>query len=132
MRSFDAPRERSAPRSFSALSIDGVPTTHVFEGLTLVVAVKSQCDGCRDFVNSPLDELGGVNVVILSASADGSSEWTNAKHPILVAPQALDELEIKWPPFYVLVDAGSSRVVSEGVVFGPSQVASEIERFLLR
>jgi hypothetical protein len=48
----------------------------------------------------------------------------------VVAPDVLKELEIRWPPFYVLVDPQERRVITEGVVFAPAQVASEIASFL--
>ena len=130
MRSFDAARERPAPSSFAGVTLDGNAVTHTFEGRTLVVAVKTMCDGCRDFVNSTLDELDNVTVLIVSGTDDPDGEWVNARQQVLVAPELLKELDIKWPPFYVLVDGLRRQVVSEGVVFGPSQVALEIAPYL--
>jgi len=124
--SFDRPRERAAPTSVHGHWSNGDAIDIELDGLTLIVAVKSNCDGCADFVNSPLDELHGVMVLVLSASDDDEGEWANAVQPVLVAPETLRELEVRWPPFYVLVDPATSRVVTEGVVFGPSQVAMEI------
>jgi hypothetical protein len=100
------------------------------EGVTLIVAVKQSCDGCRDFVFSPLEELNDTPVVILSATSDINGEWVGATQSIVVAPDVLKELEIRWPPFYVLVDPQERRVITEGVVFAPAQVASEIASFL--
>jgi hypothetical protein len=37
---------------------------------------------------------------------------------------------VRWPPFYVLIDADAERVLVEGVVFGPGQVAEEIRSFV--
>ncbi len=130
MRTFDAPRPRSTPKSFEALTLDGNRVTHVFEGMTLLVAIKSNCDGCRDFVQAPLEEFAGLHVVIVSANATRHDEWSGASHPIVVAPEILELLDIRWPPFYVLIDAARERVVTEGVVFGPSQVYQEILPFL--
>jgi hypothetical protein len=42
----------------------------------------------------------------------------------------LVELGIRWPPFYVLIDPAVQRVITEGVVFAPSQVAAEIAPYL--
>jgi hypothetical protein len=81
-------------------------------------------------VRSPLSELDGVAVVIISATGEADGEWSDAVQPILVAPGAIDELDICWPPFYVLVDPRARRVITEGVVFGPAQVASEIAPYL--
>jgi hypothetical protein len=113
-------------------SLQGDTVTKTLDGLTLIVAIKQSCDGCRDFVNSTLDELNDVAVLILSDTDDTRGEWDNAVQPILVAPEALAALDIRWPPFYVLVDPAQRRVVTEGVVFGPTQVASEIEPYLSR
>lgn len=131
MRSFDAPRRRSAPSSFTGVTLKGETLTHSFRGLTLVVAIKTMCDGCRDFVNASLEELDAIDVVIVSATSDQGGEWSHARHPILVAPELMKELDVRWPPFYVVIDATTSEVVTEGVVFGPSQVAQEIALFLV-
>jgi hypothetical protein len=49
---------------------------------------------------------------------------------VVVSPATLEVLEILSAPFYVLIDGVQSRVVSEGSVFSPSQVAQEIAAFL--
>jgi hypothetical protein len=128
--SFDAPRERVAPRELSGTTLDGKVWRRVLEGLTLVVAVKPQCDGCRDFLDGDLDELDDVDVVVVSATRD--EEWRGTRHEVVVSPETLRELDILSAPFYVLVDAARQRVVSEGIVFGPAQVADEISPFLGR
>ena len=88
------------------------------------MAVKAACDGCRDFLCSDLHELSDVDVVIVSAVA--SEEWLDAANEVLIAPELMRELDIRSAPFYVLIDPSRSRVVTEGVVFGPAQVAAEI------
>jgi hypothetical protein len=128
--SFDAPRERAAPRELSGLTLEGKEWRRVLEGLTLVVAVKPQCDGCRDFIDGDLDELDDVDVVIVSGTPD--DEWHGARQRVVVSPETLIELEIRSAPFYVLIDATRERVVSEGIVFAPAQVADEISPFLVR
>ncbi len=132
MRSFDASRERPAPASFMGKTLAGEPVTHRFDRLTLLVAVKNMCDGCRDFVQSDLHELATLQVVIVSATGDETGEWEGAPRQVIVAPDVLRELDIRWPPFYVLIDPSRAAVVTEGVVFGPSQVAEEISTFLAR
>ncbi len=96
--------------------------------MTLIVAVKPNCDGCRDFIDGELDELNDVDVVIVSATAD--DEWRFARQEVIVSPQMLTELDIRSAPFYVLIDATRQRVATEGVVFSPVQVAAEIGSFL--
>lgn len=131
VRSFDAPRERPAPSVLRGRSLSGDDLVIELSELTLVVAIKPNCDGCRDFVHGDLHELAGVNVVVTSATR-GDAEWDNARRTIVVAPAFLDELDIRSAPFYVLIDPTSSRVIYEGVIFGPAQVASEIASFLSR
>ena len=128
--SFDRPRERRAPTSFHGTTLAGEDVHIVLGALTLLVAIKPSCDGCRDFVQSDLHELAGVRVVVISESAGTAHEWADARQPVIVAPAIVTALDIRWPPFYVLIDPIARRVVCEGVVFAPSQVAREVARFL--
>jgi len=54
----------------------------------------------------------------------------DSRHEIVVAPDLLSLLEIRWPPFYVLIDPRVGTVLVEGVVFGPGQVAQEIKSYV--
>jgi hypothetical protein len=129
--SFDAPRVRPAPDTITGTSLDGAKISRTLVGLTLVVAVKQSCDGCRDFIFSQLNELSDVSVLILSATGDDNGEWSDSRQQVIVAPLVLEELDIRWPPFYVLIDPEQRLVVTEGVVFAPAQVAREIASYLL-
>ncbi|MCU1363431.1 MAG: hypothetical protein JWM55_1259 [Acidimicrobiaceae bacterium] len=95
-----------------------------------MAAIKPKCDGCSEFVHGDLKELDHVTVVLVSATP-GDGEWEGAQREILVAPTVLSELEICSAPYYVLIDASSSIVVTEGALMSPAQVASEIERYLV-
>jgi len=128
-RSFDRPRVRAAPDALSGRWSLGVEATVPLTGVTLVVAIKSHCDGCQEFINADLDVLR-VPVLVISAHEDESSEWRDARQPVLVSPEAFRLLDVRWPPFYVLVDPLARRVLSEGVLFGPAQVAAEIAPYL--
>ena len=112
------------------VDVHGVPLSVKVDGPTLVVAIKPACDGCRDFVFSDLSELAGVRVIVVSATPGVGDEWDGARQPVLVAPELLNELDVRWPPFYVLLDHPGPHVLTEGVVFAPSQVAQEIAPFL--
>ena len=79
---------------------------------------------------SDLNELSDVPVLILSNTGDDNGEWSDSLQQVIVAPQMLKELDVRWPPFYVLIDPEQRLVVTEGVVFGPAQVAREIASFL--
>ena len=126
--SFDHPIDRAAPSSFIGSLPNGQLTTIVIDVPTLIVAIKPRCDGCRDFIHSPLTEFEGLRVVVVSATRATNGEWDDALQTVVVAPEFLSALDVRWPPCYVLVDPQTHRVVLEGVVFGPSQVAQEIER----
>jgi hypothetical protein len=111
-------------------SLSGEPVAKPFRGLTLVVAIKPECDGCRDFVESALNEFRDLDVVLVASRDEMNDEWRHARHEIIVAPDFLVELDVRWPPFYVLLDATTRRVLVEGVVFGPAQVAEEIRPYV--
>ncbi|HEY5438038.1 MAG TPA: hypothetical protein VIJ99_03980 [Acidimicrobiales bacterium] len=130
VHSFDPPRERSAPDSLSGYWSNGTDAVMALTRLTLLVAIKPNCDGCRAFLDAPLHEFEGVDVVFVAALDD--DEWAGSSRRVLIAPDALDRLDVRWPPFYVLIDPLAHAVIREGVVFGPSQVAAEIAQFITR
>jgi hypothetical protein len=125
-RSFDRPRERAAPSALNGhWCSGGAEETVNLTELTLVVAIKSHCDGCQEFINADLGDLG-VPVLVISADDGISSEWHETRQPVFVSPEAFRLLDVRWPPFYVLIDPVARRVVSEGVVLAVPQVAAEI------
>jgi hypothetical protein len=134
VRSFETPQPRSAPTSFTATTLDGRTEQRELKAVSLVIAIKTSCDGCRMFVESDLDELRDLEVetVFVSASSDEGAEWRDARHEIVVAPTLLEELDVRWPPFYVLIDTAAREVLVEGVAFSPGQVADEIRSYLPR
>ena len=129
--SFDRPRERPAPSGFTGHTLGGDAVSKTFTSPTLIVAIKPSCDGCHDFIHSSLDQLNHVTTIVVSREADEHAEWTEAVQPIFIAPELMDALAIKAPPFYVLIDPTRQLVLTEGVVFGPAQVASEISSYLV-
>jgi len=128
-RSFDRTRERAAPDSLTGHWSKGAEETIALPKVTLVVAIKSNCDGCRAFLDADLDELR-VPVIIVSAEEDDTGEWNDFRHRVFISPDTFRLLEVRWPPLYVLVDPVARRVLTEGVLFGPAQVASEIAAYL--
>ncbi len=130
VRSFDASRPRSAPASIRGVSLSGEALDYRFAALTLVVAIKANCDGCATFTSGPLEDFDQLNVVLITKGAELDEAWSSATYPIVISPEAFEELEISSPPFYALVDAHQQRVICEGVVFGPQQVATEIAPYL--
>ena len=130
LRSFDHSRPRPAPTSLDGHWLGGGPTTIRLDGLTVVVAIKTECNGCREVVNAHVDEVAGLAMVVVSASDAVDEAWVADRASILVAPRLLEQLEVRWPPFYVVIDPTSSTVVTEGVVFGLEQVAREVASYL--
>jgi len=131
VRSLDAPRERPAPRRYSATSLDGEILEGEFTSLCLVLAVKEDCMGCRSVFDAAADAFGNVAVLIVARTDSREPWWDESVHPVVISPTLLDDLAVRWPPFYVLVDPVAQRVVSEGVVFAPAQVREEIAPFLV-
>ncbi len=131
MRSIDAPRERPAPGGYRGLSLGGELVQGEFVGRTLVLAVKEDCLGCRSVLDAPADAFGDVEVLVVAARPSGEASWLTTPHRLVVSELLLQQLDVRWPPFYVLIDARKGAVVSEGVVFGPEQVREEIAAFLM-
>lgn len=120
-RSFDRPSPRPAPASIEGVGPDGRALTVPLGRPTLVVAVKEECDGCRDVVERGVP-VPGVEVVLVAATPGAIA---GARGVALVAPEAMAALGLRWPPAYVLVHPDGPRVVAEGSVFSAEQVAAE-------
>lgn len=128
VHSFDTPRERPAPGVLRGRSLAGDPVAVEFVGRTLIVAVKPHCDGCDGFIRGDLRALESTHVVLVSAS--GAREWDDAPRPVVVAPEFMKELDIRSAPYYVLIDPAVSKVIAEGTLFSPAQVALEIASYV--
>lgn len=109
-------------------SIDPLAGDAFSRGATLVAVVKPDCDGCRSFTHGDLTTLEGRVEVIL-VSATNSLEWSHAPNPVVVAPAWVAASGVRGAPHYLLVGEGG-RILGEGVVFSPDQVAREIEPLL--
>jgi hypothetical protein len=95
---------------------------------TVLVALKANCDGCSAFHSGSLVALSEYDVVLVARSVRGVAELESAPNVVYEAPELLDELGVRWPPAYVLIDGSPARVVFEGVAFAPEQVADELSR----
>jgi hypothetical protein len=127
--SFDPPRDRPAPSELHGHSLSGEAIRLQLTGPTVIVAIKPDCDGCRDFIHGDLHELEHVDVIVVSAHT-GGDDWIAARQRVVVAPEFMKELDVLSPPSYLLIDPKVSRVLCEGVLFAPAQVASEIASYL--
>ncbi|MFZ0767611.1 MAG: hypothetical protein WAM64_00145, partial [Acidimicrobiales bacterium] len=99
LHSFDAPRRRPAPLQLRGRSLEGDERSIAVTSPTLIVAIKPNCDGCREFVHGSLEELAGIAVVLVSAT-NGDEDWNIAPREILVAPDLMRELKIRSAPYY--------------------------------
>lgn len=106
LRSIDSPRRRPAP---SSALLDNGAILELSPG-TVVVAVKSHCDGCQAFLDDL--ELGQWNVLPLAVDDEIA-----AKDNVITSRALLDALDIQSAPFFVALDGMPLEVVSEGVPF---------------
>ena len=126
LRSIDSPRRRPAPTT--AHLTDSAGATHLLtlEPRTLIVAVKSNCDGCRPFVEDLSIEFSDWRLIVVTRD---SMPTAADQRPVWLAPELLDALEIASAPFFVALDGSPLNVVTEGVVFAPEQVVRVLSEF---
>ena len=123
------PTARLVADSYELLRVCGETVTLTFDRPTLLIAVKSNCDGCQLFYSSELAEFEDVRVVLVVRDSQSIIEIGETRQEIFIGTELLSDLKITWPPFYALVELGPTRVVTEGVAFDPVQVAREIAKF---
>lgn len=127
LRSVDAPRERPAPETY-VVRVGDRDESRTFAATTLVVAVKPDCDGCRDFVEGTHGLAEHLDVVVVASRDDDAFVGRD----VVVSPDLWRDLDIRSAPFYVVIDPARGLVVGEGSVFSPAQVLEDIGRFLRR
>lgn len=126
---------RSVRTTLSGMDLSGRPVLVALEGPTLVVALSTTCDGCRDLAE--LVRAGSASVAVLgvlraplaglpdaevAAFCETSGRWVLGDDPF-------DALEVRAAPYFCLIDAQGT-VVIEGVAFGRSHVEAHVERAL--
>ena len=126
LRSIDSPRPRPAPATARLTDAAGAARVVTLEPRTLIVAVKSDCDGCRPFVEDLSMEFSDWQLIVVTRD---SMPTAADRRPVWLAPELMDALEIASAPFFVALDGSPLTVVTEGVVFAPEQVAREISEF---
>ena len=131
MQSIDGARERVAPRHYHGVDLRGELVAGEFEGLTLILAIKEDCLGCRSVLDAPSNSFGDVATMIVAARGATEPGWETTSHRLLISEDLLQQLDVRHPPLYILIDPQNERVVTEGVIFGPSQVRDEIAQFLV-
>ena len=96
-----------------------------------MVAVKAHCDGCVGFYAGDVTALASfdLDLFIATSTPPGEYDFVGARE-VHYDPDLLTSLDVRWPPFYVLLVPAPWRVVQEGLAFGPEQVAQEITSHL--
>ena len=125
-------RRRPAPTSLSGHWLGGPAQVVTLRETTIIIAVKPDCYGCRDALNSGRRRIATLPVLFVGAGDVVDPEWVDGGASVFVSPDALRDLAITWPPFYVVVDPAFGEVVTEGVVFAIPQVEAEVTAFLSR
>jgi hypothetical protein len=113
------------------MTLQGEMVQGEFASPTLILAVKQDCLGCQSVFEAPAGAFGDVSTMIVAARASIEPYWRTTQHRVLVSELLLQELDVRWPPFYVLIDPSSETVISEGVVFAAEQVREEIAPYLV-
>ncbi len=93
---------------------------------TLVIAVKSSCDGCRLLLETDAD-FWGLPMVALCADDATAAEYADLATPVRRAPGWLAASGVSAAPFFLVV-ASDGTVVTEGIPFDPHQVRDEVTR----
>jgi hypothetical protein len=102
----------------------------VFEARTLIIAAKEDCDGCRQLIEAPASAFGPVEVLVVVERASEEPSWRSSAHRVVVSPSLLTALDVRWPPFWVLIDPASGTVLREGVPFGVAHLREAITELL--
>ena len=127
LHSFDRPAQRPIPSPLTGVDSRGVQAVVTLARRTIVIAVKPNCDGCREFLDGPPFAFDDLDVVLISATPFGEDAVAGR---VVVAPEWMAQARIVAAPSYTLIDPSNGGVVTEGVAFAPSQVATEIGPYL--
>lgn len=130
-RSIDPARERPAPRRFVGLRLNGELVQGEFDRLTLILAIKEDCLGCQTVLEASPDAFGDVATMVVAARAAHEPSWETTSHRLLVSELLLQQLDVRHPPVYVVIDPVRERVVGEGVILSVDQVREEIAPLLV-
>jgi len=139
------PTYRDQPAVIAAdlrgVGLDGSPLSHEVLGTgrwTLLFFLSSGCQGCLEIWDAlHRRNAGGMatdeDVVAVTRgmnteNVDELGLLAPEGVPVLMSDEAWSSYRVEGPPFFVLVDGSSDRVVTEGVAWGVSQVAGHVRR----
>ena len=124
MRSIDPLRPRTAPLTLRGHTFDGVACERRLTKLSLLLVVKAGCQACDALLAVGPSAFDGFDVHYLAAS--DAPVFETFGRDVLRSSSALEALEARWPPVYLVIDPALREVVAEGAVFDADQVRSEI------
>ncbi|MGP8059029.1 MAG: TlpA family protein disulfide reductase [Acidimicrobiales bacterium] len=134
-------RPATSAADVSGVDLEGSPRTVSVVGSgrwTLLLFLSSGCDGCLELWRA-LGDPGRKGlctdeevVVVTRDLTDEDVAQLRALAPPSVRPlasgRAWRAYRVQGPPFFVLVDGTTDRVVTEGVAWAPAQVGEHLRR----
>jgi len=114
------------------VSLHGAPAVEPL----LLLFVSATCDGCLDLfaaAQRPTGALVGIGarvVLVLRSGDDPALDALVGTAEAVVSPQAWTDYRVDGAPFYSLVLPDRSTVATEGVAWGPEEVARSVVRGL--
>jgi hypothetical protein len=125
---------RQVRTTFEGVDPAGARTSVQIAGPTVVLALSTTCDGCRELAEVVADGIEGFDVVGLLRSpsepppAGEGTLWGRGGRWVL-GDDALDALDISSAPFFVVVDA-TGDVLVEGIALGRAHLDEHLARVL--
>jgi hypothetical protein len=126
---------RTVRTTLAGEDLDGRPARVSLDVPTLVVVLSTSCDGCRDLAELVRSGAPSVGVLgVLRAPPEGLPDdevaaFCGTRGRWLLGDDPFDALEVRFAPYFCLLDAKGA-VVVEGVAFGRSHVEAHVERAL--
>jgi len=128
---------RAGVRQICGSDPKGRPSDVALRGLTAVVFVKTDCDGCAELAALVRDGIDGIDVIgavraprrglpdaELDALLGDRGRW-------VVGDQAFDSLDVRGAPFFCVLDANGD-VLTEGLAFGRADIEARCAAALAR
>jgi hypothetical protein len=125
-RSLDPPRQRPVPDRVVLVNAEGVEQSWTLQTRSVIVAVKTNCDGCHSFYEGSHHVLSAWPVLLIAQHRHDLNHFAGSAHRVFASSELWSALDIRSAPFYLLVAPDPGRIVAEGLAFSPEQVQREI------
>jgi hypothetical protein len=126
---------RTVRTAFRGMDVDGLPTSVQITGPTVVVALSTTCEGCRDLADVVRTGVEGFEVVGVLRSPSGQVTpsdvlaFVGSTGRWVLGDDAFEALDIRSAPFFCVLDA-TGDVHLEGVALGRAHVEAHLARVL--